>query len=80
MRLGMLTNLKSTTFNNKKTAYKSTTFNFFQLTINNWYKEMYDLQIYNFWTLKVVDSTTQNNPNLQPTINDLPLLGQPTRP
>ena len=30
---------------------------------------MYDLQIYNFWTLKVVDSTTQNNPNLLRKLN-----------
>ena len=33
---------------------------------------MYDLQIYNFWTL---DSTTPNIPNLQPTFYDLPLIG-----
>ena len=34
---------------------------------------MYDLQIYNFWTLKVVDSKTQNSPDLQPAVYDLSL-------
>ena len=58
-------------------AYKSTTIPFFQPTIYNCCKQMHDiLQIYIFWTLKVVDSTTQNSPNLQPTIYDLPLMAE----
>ena len=51
---------------------KKTKFLTFKPTIYT-FKQMYGLQIYNFWTLKVVDST-QNSPNLQSTIYDLPLL------